>query len=390
MSDVESVLRKVLDKVIKQIQYNNAKISLKEHTSAGQNYTSTLFSINVTAPERDTLKLFAKVANVNGNFRKIMNIDLMFRTEQFLYSDLVDVYEKIQDDHNLSVEHRFEFPKFYGGESAEGEETVVMEDLTAKGFQTYNRFLSVDWEHAACAVDCLTRFHALSFAYQKADPEKFARDAKRVETKKRDLDSPILKEIWMKMVENTVNVVKEEHKERLTEVLNNGSTDFYDFKVPLSTTVLCHGDYRVSNLLFRHLDGRLDPIVVDYQTLHSGSPVADLLYFEFLCTDAQFRKEHHYRLLDHYFSSLTMSLQRLGIDINEVYPREVFDEEYKTMVSPALIITMAVLPLVLVEAEQAPHMSGIQEVNQMAITPCERFAERYSDLVSDCIDWGLI
>lgn len=256
MSDAEKILRKVLDKIIDQLQYKHVKISLKEHTSGGANYTSALFSINVTAPDHDTLNLFAKVANVNEVFRKIMNIDYMFKTEQYVYADLVKVYERIQDEHNLSSEHRFEFPKFYGGESASGEETVVMEDLRAKDFDTYSRFKPIDWEHAACAIEYLARFHALSFAYQKEDPEKFAKDAEEVRMKKRDeSESEKLKDTWKKMVESAVNVVKEEHKERVAKLLEDeGSRDaFYKFKTPLSTTVLCHGDYRVSNLLFRRL-----------------------------------------------------------------------------------------------------------------------------------------
>lgn len=256
MSDAESILRKVLDKIVERLQIKHAKLSLKELTSGGANYTSALFSINITAPEHDTLKLFAKVANVSGMFRKIMNIDFLFKTEQFVYSDLVKVYEKIEDEHSLIEDQRFEFPKFFGGESAEGEETVVMEDLTAKGFGIYSRFKSIDWEHAACAIEYLARFHALSFAYQKADPENFAKDAKLVETKKRDeMENANLKETWMKMVENAVNVAKEEHKERLAKLLENEESrnQFHTFKVPLSTTVLCHGDYRVSNLLFRRL-----------------------------------------------------------------------------------------------------------------------------------------
>lgn len=256
MSDAESILRKVLNKITDQLQYNHAKISLKELTSGGANYTSALYSVTVTAPDQDVLKLFAKVANVNQVLRKVMNIDFMFKTEQFVYSDLVKVYEKIQDKNQLSPEHRFEFPRFFGGQSVEGEETVVLEDLTAKGFDSFSRFKSIDWEHAACAVEYLARFHALSFAYQKEDPDNFARDAEQVKTRRRDeAVSSSFTETWKRMVSSAINVAKEEHKERLAKLLeaDNGRDEFHKFKTPLSTTVLCHGDFRISNMLFRGL-----------------------------------------------------------------------------------------------------------------------------------------
>lgn len=68
---------------------------------------------------------------------------------------------------------------------------------------------------------------------------------------------------------------------------------------------------------------------MDYQTVVTGSPVTDVLYLEFLGTDEKFRRENHERLLDHYFKELTAALDRVGLDVNEEYPRETFDSELK-------------------------------------------------------------
>uniref|UniRef100_A0A2A4JGC4 CHK kinase-like domain-containing protein n=1 Tax=Heliothis virescens TaxID=7102 RepID=A0A2A4JGC4_HELVI len=394
MSVAETILRKVLDKIIEDLKYKHAELSLNRLTSGGANYTSALFAATVTAPDHDTLKLFAKVAEVNGILRKTMHVDNMFKTEHFIYSDLVKVYQRIQDNHNISPEHRFVFPKFFGSHNVECEETIVMEDLTAEGYGTYSRFKPIDWEHAAAAVEYLARFHALSFAYKKDDPENFAKDAEWVSRKWADdnEENEGMKGTWKKMMAAGIQVTKEEHRDKIIKILegDKGREAFHKFKAPLSTPVLCHGDYRVSNLLFRRLNGRLQPIVVDYQTVHSGSPASDLLYLEFMGTDQQFRKEYHGNLLDHYYVALTAALDRVGIDVNEVYPREALDKEIKQLVPSALIITMVILPLVLVEAEHAPHMGGIKEVSEFAISPGELFAERYSGLVSDCVAWGLI
>ncbi|XP_047031189.1 uncharacterized protein LOC124638298 [Helicoverpa zea] len=394
MSVAETVLRKVLDKIIEDLKYKHADLSLNRLNSGGANYTSALFAATVTAPQHDTLKLFAKVADVSGILREKMHIDIMFKTEHFVYSDLVKVYERIEGSHNISPEHRFIFPKFFGSHNVEGEETIVMEDLTAEGYGTYSRFKCIDWEHAASAVEYLARFHALSFAYRKDDPENFAKDVESLKPNQADQNEANegMKDTWKKMVSAGIQVTKEEHRDKLLKILEatNGREVFLKFRASLSTPVLCHGDYRVSNLLFRRQNGRLQSIVVDYQTVHSGSPAADLLYLEFMGTDQQFRKEYHGKLLDHYYKELTAALDRFGIDVNEVYPRETLDKELKQLVPSALVIAMVVLPLVLVEAEHAPHMGGIKEMSDFAISPGELFAARYSGLVSDCVAWGFI
>ena len=68
---------------------------------------------------------------------------------------------------------------------------------------------------------------------------------------------------------------------------------------------------------------------MDYQTVHAGNPVADLLYFIFLGSDEEFRKENFNKLLDHYYKNLEEALERFSIDALEVYPRNKFDDDVK-------------------------------------------------------------
>uniref|UniRef100_A0A2H1V9H4 SFRICE_008181 n=1 Tax=Spodoptera frugiperda TaxID=7108 RepID=A0A2H1V9H4_SPOFR len=390
MSDAEQTLRRVLDTVVANLQLPHTDISIKSLTSGGANYTSALYSVTISAPDQGDLKLFAKVADVNVNLRKEMNIELLYSTEQIVYNHLVGVYEKIQDKYDISPEHRFVFPKFYGGEDAVGQETVVMEDVTSSGYTPYSRFKSIDWEHAAVAVEDLARLHALSFAYQKEDLEGFTKDTQRLRFVREKMDFSDMRKTWRQIGESAMAVVKEEHREKFSTIIDDNSTQevFFRFRAPLSTIVLVHGDYRVSNLMFRRVNGVLQQIVVDYQTVHSGCPVTDLLYLEFLGTDQAFRNKHHNRLYDYYFSELTKALDRFDIDVNKVYPRETFEKEIKEMYSVALTIAMVVLPLVLVDTERAPLMSEIEGVNDFAIKPSQLFATRFRDLVSDCIEWG--
>lgn len=251
MSDAEIELRKLLENVTKKLQYKDAEISIKDLSSDGANYTSALFSATITSPDREPLKLFAKVASASEQLRQAIRVDHLFRNEQLMYNHLIGVFEKIQDKYNLSPEHRYVFPKFYEGQCTYGTEAVVMEDLTESGYFMYSRFKSLDFEHAAAAVECLARFHALSFAFQHEDPEEFAKVAEKVKHVKHP-DNPSLRSTFTKMVTSAIEATRDEHKEKMLKFFDEQYLDeFNKFKMPLSTTVLCHGDYRASNLLFR-------------------------------------------------------------------------------------------------------------------------------------------
>ncbi|XP_075981397.1 uncharacterized protein LOC142980017 [Anticarsia gemmatalis] len=391
MSAAETVLLKLLEKIFKSNK--NGEIQLTALNSGGANYTSALYSATVPSNGTKPLKLFAKVANVNGKLRELMNVRCMFETEQLVYSELAKIYDDIQEKHSIAPEYRFIFPKFYGGDPTEGEETVVLEDLTESGYSLYSRFKAIDWEHIAIAVEHLARFHALSFAFAKEDPDKFAEVVEKVKYKlPKNGDDPERKETWIKMVTAAAQVAKDEHKEKIAGFLLREipQEELFKFKFPLSTPVLCHGDYRISNLMYKRENGVLKTIVVDYQTLHPACPAFDLLYLEFMGTDEQFRAKNHERLLDHYFSELTSALERLGVDVNDVYSRETFDKELKEMLPVALRSASFILPLVLVEAKNAPKLASSNGLEDFALSPTQLFAERYSGLISDCVKWGAI
>lgn len=187
----------------------------------------------------------------------------MFETEQFVYLNLVKVYERIQEKHNIAPEHRFKFPKYYGGNEIESEETVVMEDLVAKGFSLYSRFKPIDWEHAAHAVESLAKFHALSFALAKDEPELFDKILDKVKfVMPENIGDPATKETWNRMMDGAVQITKDEYKKKMTEFLSFeiDSEEVYKFRKPLSVPVLCHGDYRVSNLMF-HVSFKLISLI---------------------------------------------------------------------------------------------------------------------------------
>ncbi|KAI5636505.1 ecdysteroid kinase domain-containing protein [Phthorimaea operculella] len=137
-------------------------------------------------------------------------------------------------------------------------------------------------------------------------------------------------------------------------------------------------------------DNRIHAIVVDYQTIHVGSPAADFVYFLLCGTDSAFRAEHHERLVEHYYEDLCAAMQRLGVDATEAYPREVFDSELKEMLPLLVILGIFLLPIVLVDAEQAPKIDGEIGIEAFDLPSNDLFAERFSGIVEDCVRWGAI
>lgn len=245
MADAEAVVRDLVARVAAD-RGLTAPAQVRALSSGGANYTSALFTASV-----DNLKLFAKVANIGEKSRKTMHAEKLFETEQIVYDKLMKSYTTILAKHKGA--RPFRFPKIYASLPDVGKETLVMEDLSAQGYKAPSRLDSIDWRFASAAVVELASFHALSFAYEKENPEEFASIAEilRYQSPDRTLESEkMLQATLGKMIGGAIQVVKSEHKERLTNLLKN-TDGFTKFKSPINRTVLVHGDYRASNLMFK-------------------------------------------------------------------------------------------------------------------------------------------
>ncbi|XP_059046707.1 uncharacterized protein LOC131842187 [Achroia grisella] len=391
MADAECSLRQVLVEIAERNDYTNHNIDIKGFNSGGANYTSAIFFATISSSGKDDLDLFAKVAIVGEKIRNKSTVDRMFTTEQTFYNDLATVWDGYQSKYSVPDDEKFVFPKFYGGSPKRGEETVVLNNLVARGYETYNRFKSVDWQYASKAIETLAKFHALSFVFEKESPEEHEKICKEL-VYQMGGEEDSTKKVWERMVESSIQVLNDEHKGRVMKFMEKHTSmeSFMKYYRPLGKSVLIHGDYRPSNLLYKKQDDSLQVIPVDYQTLRAGSPVSDLIYFIFVGSDQKFRENHYQQLVEHYYQQLCLALARFQIDPADVYPREKFDVDFKEMLPFAVLLGVFLLPIITVEAESAPRMDGDADFDSFVVKPNELFAQRFTELIADCIRYEII
>lgn len=385
-------MRKLLDDIVKERGYKDPKISVKPISTGGANYTSVLFLVTVTESDRENLQLFAKVGIVGEKMRSQMPVQF-YDIERFAYEDLLKQYEKIQNDHDVPISQRLRIPKFYGCNPNRFEETIVLEDLAAQGFTTYDRLKSIDWDYAAKSVEALARFHALSVAYNKENPEKYKTI---LETMKLQEDSfaELLESSFDKQKETAINGTWENNKSRLKNYMDTkvNAKTLVKFYLSNPKNILCHGDFRPSNLMHRvKEDGTLEVIPVDYQTIRGGSPLVDLMSFIFTGSDEEFRRRHFWDLIDHYYRELCSALRSLELDSRDIYPEDEFDRDVKEFLLLGLLIGLFALPVITVDSEDAPSMSGENDFHSfMNIKTNSIYSERLNGVVNDFVRWGII
>ncbi|CAH0695613.1 unnamed protein product [Spodoptera exigua] len=389
MANCNQSFKDLLHTIAKEQKFVDYSLDIKEISSGGANYTSKLFSVTVTEGTH-TLRLFCKVAAIGEKMRA--QLDKIYTTEHFFYTKLAKMYRNIEDKCGIPDELKLNISKYYGSNTEMNEEAMVLEDLTASGYEAYDRFKSIDWPYAQAAVRELAKFHACSWASAKQDPEWFDEVMKKLAFNI-SMEGTEMKAFMATVINKAIQNVREENKILFQKYFENFNADAYEATYKRSRRmVLNHGDYRPSNLMHKILeDGSVDIKVVDLQTLQGGSPVTDLIYFIFSGSDENFRAQYFDKLLDHYYSELSAAMKRLQLNPDEVFSREDFDYEINEKLPFGLTLATFILPVVTVEMENAPQVDESLDISSFNVEKTsDLYAERLNGVVNDYVKWGIL
>lgn len=89
------------------------------------------------------------------------------------------------------------------------------------------------------------------------------------------------------------------------------------------------------------------------------SPVQELAYFLFNCTDNDLRSKHFDELLQVYHNSLKTLLRRLGGDIFEQFPMTALFRQLKAFGKYGILMSSFILPMISTKSEDLPDMDFV-------------------------------
>lgn len=92
-----------------------------------------------------------------------------------------------------------------------------------------------------------------------------------------------------------------------------------------------------------------------------GSPVLDLLYFIYSCTDKKLRDQHYENLFKFYHDEMREFLSQLGTDIDKYFPYSVLMEHLQHFGKYGLAIATMLLHLMTSESDEVPNFNEIFE-----------------------------
>lgn len=372
----------------------------------GENFLSLLFRTRVQYTTRDSeepQELHLMVKGVpDGEFIQVFVEEVgVFRREMQIYEETLPRLYSFAD---ARLGKKNAFPRL----SAEyfktkRPDTLVLGDLKHLDFVMADRRNRLDFVHAKLVIENLARLHALSSAYDEANPGCFAQFDDRMfsEVNRERLEQfipPQIKSLaeeikkWegFEGIAAKLAALEHKHVDRLIDVCKRAEG---------GRLMLIHGDCWVNNILFKYSEnGEPEDIrFVDFQLTRQASLGFDLNYFIFSSLRTDVRVQHFDELLAIYCQTFQHWADKLHYTGPPLTLDEIIRETDRTMFFgfTSVLTTMAI---VLADPDDAIDLADItsEDVEKGdlqlfdKIYASEAFREAFSSLLPFFDERGLL
>jgi len=311
-------------------------------TPPGEHYGSLMLALDVTvnkAGKEEVLNLVAKLLPASEMLRLAFDCGVTFKKEIDAYTKTIPALIKFQREHNVPENKILDiFPKCYGArmsikdEAVDDDAVLIFENLKVQGYETGDRFVGFDLEHAEMIVKDLAKFHAVPIAMRVLNPNDFKEYVGPCIVPNNGIET-LPEDVAGAFTDSIIEVGKtipelEPYLEKVTKIVLESNDDMKNENIPEINTPFAtavHSDYWVNNtMVLRDENGKpLKNKIVDLQIMQYGSAMRDLIFFLFTSVINSVLEENYEKLIRLYHNTFIDYLKDFKIDL-EPYSWENF------------------------------------------------------------------
>ncbi|CAG9134314.1 unnamed protein product [Plutella xylostella] len=302
IENLSDIQRKAVEKALEKLDFEGGPVTIEAVGKKGDNYVASVLRIKADTKDGKPIRMIAKVAPTNEALQLMIQAEKLFSNETIMYEQVLPKFDELQNAADFPSHDRIFRAKCYGTVDDELNELILLEDLKDKEFEMRDRMVSLTNDEIRMALKQLAQIHALSFALQDKEPELYKKYAN------------LLFDKW----------IQPHDEEKKSKVFM-----FFSFAA-LEQMLLGFLKSDKDKKRVQGAKGKsVECIMIDYQLSRLSSPVVDILYLIFNCTDIDTRKDHYNDWLDYYYKVLDDSLCHYNLKSSLVYPRDKMVEDLK-------------------------------------------------------------
>ncbi|KYQ57552.1 hypothetical protein ALC60_03514 [Trachymyrmex zeteki] len=322
-------LDEVMSKIIKNLGLDVDNTRYKLFETTGIFIASIVYRIHLQFENKTNIQkeeLFIILKRPVPGLKQITRADLQFHNEILFYRVYPrpdEIYAKC-----LYVEER---PPF--------DYAIALENVNTRGYYAYPYVHDSPMEYTLAAIRELGRFHGKGYVMKQMQPKKFFNIVAQIQEIR--YTNKFTDNI-MKFASNTMTLRVMEYLrnqgydtifcDKMEAILSNAFDKVMIKMVqplePLAT--LCHGDFTLSNILFKTEDnGQHRPMLIDFALIRYSTPVVDLSTYLYLSCSNEMRKNKFSEIMRAYHDAVKKYLLDAGIQDIEKFSYDALLDDFR-------------------------------------------------------------
>ncbi|XP_016952269.1 uncharacterized protein LOC108026081 [Drosophila biarmipes] len=339
-----------------KVDLNVTELQISPATAQGDHYASVMFRTKVeytTAKGKFSKALIIKTMPEQEGHKKDMLADThVFETEIGMYCYALPEFERILreagDNTKLFV------PCIY--HSLKPRQVMIFEDLVPQGY-TVIRNSPPSVGDLKLVFAKLAKWHAVSMKVINEQPtflKEFKYGLFEMPTINTDPFITTGMGNFIKMLDKLPELRKykphfEKIKDNYLQRLQVEMHEYHKYRRNDRYYVLCHGDFHLRNMMFRHnkkLGAYDDVMLVDFQFSNLVPITVDLTYSIYMLMEPEQRWEMGKDLINYYFSVLLDTLRKIGYRGDMPTQNDLWDQIHNNKYFDFFLIS-TLLPMML-------------------------------------------
>ncbi|KAI4466845.1 hypothetical protein MML48_2g00006943 [Holotrichia oblita] len=397
--EMDSTILNLLENRLKEIGITNYNMKMSPGCKPGDNMLGIVAKVQINGTDSkgsDTeLNWIVKIAPPIQALRKIIKVDILYQNEVLIYESVFPIYKELEKER--SIRNGFNsYPEYLFSNLDHLKETVVMTDMTSLGFVARNKKEPLELEHVKLVMKTYGKLHALSYAFQDKMPSLFEQFSTNFQ---RNIQNAIdvfeLKKTQQGIMEDalaTLDPIRNNLAyKKFSKFVDNFMAIYFEASRHSNKhSVIGHGDSWINNMLFKYENSSSSTpsavCLLDFQTVNYASPVCDISYFLFTCTDKDFRDQHYDNVVKLYYYNLCSHLTDLGCDPEKFLPFHILEAELKKYSVVGLYLSILALMAMIRDGDEVGDwQGGDADENAKAILAKSRNQDIYNERVRDVI-----
>ncbi|XP_055695756.1 uncharacterized protein LOC129797340 [Lutzomyia longipalpis] len=360
------------------------------------------FSINRAISQKE-VHLIVKVAPQSPMRRAIYKSALYFAREKYSYEVILPRFSEFEKQYLSNDEKFHNYAHMVMVSLTDQEEFLIMNDLKREGFWNPKRSTPLNLHQCRLVMITMAKFHAISYAFKDQHPNEFYELASQLtETMFAEPIGEEMKQFLAKKIEYGLGTLRYSDDTKFRKHLEQFGKEYAENMISCVHVkeygAICHGDSWISNLIFRFKNNVEDEVkLLDWQLSRHTTPVLDLSYFIFCCTDEKLRI-HLPELLNEYYDLLICRINKLGSKGSDLYPKNVFEDHCKNYMKYGLGLALMTLHSITCEPSQIPDVGeyldsmDFAKIDQIGdeLIKNPAYIKRMSGVIRDSVRFGYI